>query len=140
MASSSRLRAPWRSLVAGRRRSAGPRCWPAGAGLLFALQAALTSTAVHQLNHPAALLSSWYPYAVVAVALTATLFVQSAYELAPLPSSFPAQVTAEPLCGIALGVGVLAGTIRLGPLPLAGEVVGLLGMLGGCFCWPALRW
>ncbi len=103
----------------------------AGAGLLFGLQAAVTSVAVDELDRPAALFTSWYPYVIVAAALTATLFLQSAYEMAPLHSSFPAQVTAEPICGIALGVTVLSGSIRVGPAALAGEVAGLLVMVGG---------
>ena len=103
----------------------------AGAGLLFGLQAAVTSVAVDELDRPAALFTSWYPYVIVAAALTATLFLQSAYEMAPLHSSFPAQVTAEPICGIALGVTVLSGSIRVGPAALAGEVAGLLMMVGG---------
>lgn len=105
----------------------------AGAGLLFALQAALTSTTVRMIGHPADLFTSWYVYGVVVAALGGTLFIQSAYELAPLPASFPAQVTAEPLCGIALGVIVLDGSIRLTPLSLAGELAGLAIMVAGIF-------
>lgn len=121
--------------IAGRRLDALRRApmLAAGAGLLFALQAALTSTTVRMIGHPARLLSSWYVYAVLAVALTGTLFVQSAYELAPLQASFPAQVTVEPLAGLLLGVVVLHGSIRVAPISLAGEVAGLLVMIAGVF-------
>ncbi|MGH3745007.1 MAG: DMT family transporter [Mycobacteriales bacterium] len=102
-------------------------------GLLFGLQAALTSDADRLVSHPLSLLSSWVPYAVLVVAVLGTLFLQSAYEMAPLPASFPAQVTVEPITGVVLGVTVLDGSIRLGPPALALAVLGLVAMLAGIF-------
>lgn len=119
--------------VAGRRLPALRRAplLAGGAGILFGLQATLTSDADRLIGRPLTLLTTWVPYAVIAVAVTGTLFVQSAYELAPLPVSFPAQVTAEPISGVILGVTVLDGTVRLTAGALALEVVGLLAMVVG---------
>lgn len=123
------------SALLGRRTRPARRATllAAGAGLLFATQDTLISTAVHGLDDPVKLLTSFYPYVTVAAAVIATLFLQSAFELAPLPASFPAQVTAEPLCGIALGVLVLNGFIRLGPGFVLLEVLGLALMVVGIF-------
>lgn len=119
--------------VAGRRLPALRRAplLAGGAGILFGLQATLTSDADRLIGRPLTLLATWVPYAVIVVAITGTLFVQSAYELAPLPVSFPAQVTAEPITGVILGVTVLEGTVRLTAAALALEVVGLLAMVAG---------
>lgn len=121
--------------LAGRRLHALRRAplLAGAAGLLFGLQATLTSDADRLVGHPVALLTSWLPYAVVVVAVLATLFLQSAYEMAPLPSSFPAGATTEPITGVVLGVTVLGGSIRLGPGELALEVFGLLLMLAGIY-------
>lgn len=121
--------------VGGRRLPALQRApLLAGAsGLLFGLQATLTSDADRLVSHPVALLSNWIPYAVAVVAVVGTLFLQSAYEMAPLPASFPAQVTVEPITGVILGVTVLDGTIRLDPPALAVAVLGLVAMLVGIF-------
>ncbi|MGC9665301.1 DMT family transporter [Planosporangium sp. 12N6] len=104
-----------------------------GAGMLFGLQAALTSTAVRRLwrDGPAAVLLSWTPYAVVAVAAIGMLLAQSAYKLAPLSVSYPAAAAAEPLAGIAIGIGVLDGALRVTPLALVAEVAALAVMTAG---------
>ena len=106
-----------------------------GAAFCFGLQAALTGSAMHIFSNSGltALLSSWKPYAVAAVALFGTLLIQSAYESAPLPASFPALVSIEPLVGISLGVGVLGGSIRLSPFPFAIELIGILVMIAGIY-------
>lgn len=106
-----------------------------GAGLLFALQAALVSTAMHIRAHHGllAMLGSWEVYAVVFVALYGTLLLQSAFETAPLPASFPALVAMEPIAAIALSVGILGGSIRMVALPLAIEIAGLAVMIWGVY-------
>ncbi|MGC9665421.1 DMT family transporter [Planosporangium sp. 12N6] len=106
-----------------------------GAGMLFGLQAALTSTAMRRLFHhgPLALLLSWTPYAVVAVAVVGILLAQSAYKLAPLPVSYPPVAAAEPIAGVAIGIGVLEGSLRIAPLALAVEIVALAVMTVGVY-------
>ncbi len=101
-----------------------------GAGMLFGLQSALTQSASHRLftQGLTALLTSWQPYAVVLIGLVGTLLAQSAYDLAPLSVSYPPLAAAEPLAGIAVGIGVLGGTLRLTPAALAVEATGLIVM------------
>ena len=107
----------------------------AAAGSLFGLQASLTQGAMHVLTHRGvvALLTGWHGYAVVAVAVLGMLLVQSAFEAAPLPASYPAVVTAELIVGVAVGVFVLNGTLRLGTVAIASTAVSLLVMVGGIY-------
>lgn len=107
----------------------------AGAGILFGLQSGLTSTAVrHFLDGGiTGLLLNWTTYVVIVTAVSGTLLAQSGYEMAPLTASYPALAAVEPLTGVGLGVGVLGGTLALGSLPLAVEVVGLAVMVVGIY-------
>ncbi|WP_261576127.1 DMT family transporter [Frankia gtarii] len=122
--------------VWGTRRLAAVRRAPllaGAAGLLSALQAALVSAAGHLLTADGvdAIARSWLPWAVAAVAVISALLAQSAYEMAPLPASLPASVSVEPLAGVAIGVGLLGGELRLTPFALAGELLGLIVMTVG---------
>ncbi|WP_462186800.1 DMT family protein [Frankia sp. CcWB2] len=102
-------------------------------GLLSAIQAALTSSIGHLLTTRGidAVLVSWQPWSVVATAIVGALLLQSAYEMAPLPASLPAAVSSEPLAGVVIGVALLGGDLRLAPLALVGEVLGLAVMVTG---------
>ncbi len=106
-----------------------------GAGSLFGLQAALVQSAVHVLTGAGvvALLASWHGYAVIAVALFGMLLVQSAFEAAPLPASYPAIVTTQLLSALAIGVFILGGTIDTGAVHLAVIVPAFAAMLFGIF-------
>jgi hypothetical protein len=98
------------------------------AGILFGLQDALTHVAARQLTASGvtALVTHWQAYALVAVAAAGQVLMQSAFEAAPLRSSLPAITAAEPLAGIACGVGILGDHLNVTGLALAGEVIGLL--------------
>jgi drug/metabolite transporter (DMT)-like permease len=104
-------------------------------GVLFALQASLTQRAVHLLSNQGAseLLMSWEGYACVITALVGMLLLQSAFEAAPLPASYPAVVTAELVLGVALGVWILGGTLALGTLAITATAMSLLVMIGGIY-------
>jgi hypothetical protein len=104
-----------------------------GAGILFGVQAALVQSAVHVMGRDGlvGLLAGWHGYAVVVVALFGMLLVQSAFESAPLSSSYPGVVTAQLLCSLALGVLVLRGDLRLDPLTLVVIVLSLAAMVAG---------
>lgn len=104
-----------------------------GAGLLSALQGALVGGVgrLVETSGIGALPTSWQTYAVVVVALTSGLLLQSAYEMAPLPASLPAAVSMEPLAGVAIGVFLLGGMLRVGPLAVAGQIAGLMIMIFG---------
>lgn len=107
----------------------------AGAGALFGLQASLTRAAIRVLTTAGAvgLLTTWNGYAVIAAAAAGMLLVQSAYEAAPLPASYPAVVTSELLFGIGVGLAVFGGHIRLAPGALAATMVCLAVMIAGIY-------
>lgn len=106
-----------------------------GAGSLFGLQAALVQAAVHVITNDGVvvLLEGWHGYAVVVVALLGMLLVQSAFEVAPLPASYPAIVTSQLLSALAIGVFILGGTLNTGPGQLAVIVLAVAAMLVGIF-------
>lgn len=106
-----------------------------GAGALFGLQAALIQSAVQVMTGAGvvALLEGWHGYVVVVVALLGMLLVQSAFEAAPLPASYPAVVTTQLLSALAIGVFILGGTVRSDPAHLAVIIPAVGAMLVGIF-------
>jgi hypothetical protein len=106
-----------------------------GGGMLFGLQASLTQSALQVLHREGVvgLLATWNGYAVAAVALLGMLLMQSAFEAAPLTASYPGVVTAELISGVAIGIVVLGGSVRLAPTPLAIGIAGLLAMIAGVY-------
>ncbi|MEV6793436.1 DMT family transporter [Streptomyces sp. NPDC051320] len=125
-------------LVVLARRLAGsaePPLLAAAAGALYGLQDALTRTSSDIFDSGAlpGLLSSWQPYAVVALALTGLLLVQSAFELGPLHMSLPTLTATEPLVGIACGIGFLGDRLLVTPVALVGEALGLGAIVFGVF-------
>lgn len=105
----------------------------AAAGMLFGLQDALTGRTVALLGNRGVVhvLTVWPPYAVIAVAITGLVLSQSAFEEAPLAASLPALTLAEPLTGIALGVGLFSETLRVGGIATGVEVVAMAMMVAG---------
>lgn len=106
-----------------------------GAGMLFGLQAGLTDDAVSRIADGGivALLTAWTTYAVPVAAIAGTLLLQSAYQMAPLTASYPSLSAIEPLAGIAIGLGVLGGTLRFEPQWIAVEVLALVVMTVGIY-------
>ncbi|PWI41566.1 DMT family transporter [Streptomyces sp. ICBB 8177] len=103
------------------------------AGTLYGLQDALTrvvGTLIHD-GGIAAVFTHWQPYVIVGCGLTGLLLVQSAFETAPLRSSLPALTAAEPIVGIACGVGFLGDRLRVTPGALAWQVIGLIAIVVG---------
>jgi len=102
------------------------------AGVLYGLQDALTRRMLApQEFHFLALFTDWPLYALAAVAVIGLLLAQSAFEAAPLAASLPAITVAEPVTGIAFGVGVYGERITLSPFELALEVVAIACMVVG---------
>ncbi|MFF4651636.1 DMT family transporter [Streptomyces sp. NPDC001380] len=103
------------------------------AGLLYGVQDALTRTTAQKIgaHGVAAALRDWEPYAVAAIGVVGLILVQSAFEAAPLRMSLPALTAAQPLAGIACGVGFLGDRLRLTPGAMAWEAAGLLGIVLG---------
>ncbi|WP_225849474.1 DMT family transporter [Streptomyces sp. HPF1205] len=103
------------------------------AGLLYGLQDALTRVCGQIVTGEglAALFTHWQPYGVGVLGVTGMLLVQSAFEMAPLRMSLPSLTAAQPLAGIACGIGFLGDRVRLTPGPLAWEAVGLAAIVSG---------
>ncbi|WP_037908168.1 DMT family transporter [Actinacidiphila yeochonensis] len=103
------------------------------AGLMYGLQDALTRTSgsIAKAEGVAALLTHWQPYAVLGIGITGMLLVQSAFEAAPLRMSLPSLTAAQPLAGIACGIGFLGDQLRVTPGALAWQAAGLAAVIGG---------
>jgi drug/metabolite transporter (DMT)-like permease len=103
------------------------------AGLLYGLQDALTRVCGEFVKGQgvAGLFTHWQPYGVAVIGLTGMLLVQSAFEMAPLRMSLPSLTAAQPLAGIACGVGFLGDRLRLTAGSLAWEAAGLAAIVTG---------
>ncbi len=119
---------------AGRfRLTWGPTLLALAAGLLYGVQDALTRVSGRRFSKGgmAEVLTGWQPYAVVVLGVTGLVLVQSAFETAPLRRSLPALTAAQPLAGIACGVGFLGDRLRTDAPALAWEAGGLAGVVAG---------
>ncbi|MGY5030070.1 DMT family transporter [Streptomyces sp. 900116325] len=103
------------------------------AGLLYGLQDALTRMSGQLLSDSGwtTLMTSWQPYAVVVLGVTGLILVQSAFETAPLRMSLPALTAAQPLAGIACGIGFLGDQVRTDAGALAWQAAGLVAIVVG---------
>lgn len=115
------------------RLSSGPALLATAAGLLYGVQDALTRVTGQRFAEGglAEVLTSWQPYAVAALGITGLILVQSAFETASLRMSLPALTAAQPLAGIACGVGFLGDRLRTDAGALAWEAAGLAGIVVG---------
>ncbi|MDQ1030555.1 drug/metabolite transporter (DMT)-like permease [Streptomyces umbrinus] len=113
--------------------SAGPVLLGVAAGLLYGVQDALTRVSGQRFSDGGwiALATGWQVYGVVALGITGLVLVQSAFETAPLRMSLPALTAAQPLAGIACGVGFLGDRLRTDAGALTWEVLGLAGIVAG---------
>jgi|tagenome__1003787_1003787.scaffolds.fasta_scaffold20944756_2 drug/metabolite transporter (DMT)-like permease len=117
-----------------RRRPARPRAALMGtaAGALFGMQDFLTQRAVVGVGHGVGrLLTSWIPFAVVAVAVVGLSLAQRAFGLADLSASLPGITLAEPVIGIALALGALGHGLPHRAAPLAFALGGFALMVVG---------
>ncbi len=112
-----------------------PPLLAAAAGALYGLQDAMTRVSGRILDESgvSGLLMSWQPYALVALAVTGLMLVQSAFEAGPLRMSLPSLTATEPIAAIACGIGFLGDKVRLTLPALAGEILGLLAVVAGVF-------
>ncbi|MGW7005877.1 DMT family transporter [Streptomyces sp. NPDC054933] len=103
------------------------------AGLLYGLQDSLTriSSQIVSRHGIAVLLAHWQPYVVACLGVTGLVLVQIAFQTAPLRSSLPALTAAQPLAGIASGVGIIGDRLRVTPGALAVQTVGLVAIVIG---------
>lgn len=112
-----------------------PPLLAAAAGMLYGVQDSLTRVSGHtlQVDGILGLVLSWEPYAIVALAVIGLVLVQSAFEAGLLRTSLPALTAAEPLAGIACGIGFLGDQVRVTPMALAWEALGLVAAVAGVF-------
>jgi drug/metabolite transporter (DMT)-like permease len=112
-----------------------PPLLAAAAGVLYGLQDALTreSSDILENSGVGGLAASWQPYVIVVLAVVGLMLVQSAFEAGELRLSLPSLTAAEPLVGIACGIGFLGDSVRLTPLAIIWEVLGLMAAVGGVF-------
>lgn len=105
------------------------------AGTLYGLQDALTQRSVSELSHEGIVstIASWPVFTLVTVAVIGLLLAQSAFEAAPLAASLPVMTCAEPITGIAFGVGVYGQHISIDPGLLVVEIGGIAVMVLGVF-------
>ncbi|WP_411086033.1 DMT family transporter [Streptomyces sp. 061-3] len=115
------------------QHGAAPALLAVAAGLLYGLQDALTRMSGELLSDAGwtALMTSWQPYAVVVLGVTGLILVQSAFETAPLRMSLPALTAAQPLAGIACGIGFLGDQVRTDAGALAWQAAGLVAIVVG---------
>lgn len=115
------------------RLSAGPALLAVAAGLLYGVQDALTRVCGERFAEGGLMevLTGWQPYAVAALGVTGLVLVQSAFETASLRMSLPALTAAQPLAGIACGVGFLGDRLRTDAGALAWEAGGLAAIVVG---------
>jgi drug/metabolite transporter (DMT)-like permease len=103
------------------------------AGLLYGLQDAATRATVLQAKHHgvAAIVTNPWGYIVVGSATVGILLSQSAFKAARLDYSLPPIAAAEPMAGIALGVGLLGDVVSVTIPGLVIESLCLVGMVAG---------
>jgi drug/metabolite transporter (DMT)-like permease len=120
--------------VARRRGAAGESVLLAtGAGLLYGLQDASTRATLVVADHDgitSIFVNPWV-YIVLGSAVAAILLSQSAFKAARLDYSLPPIAAAEPIAGIALGVGLLGDVVSLSIVAITIEAVCLVAMVIG---------
>ncbi|MGW3496184.1 DMT family transporter [Streptomyces sp. NPDC001020] len=111
----------------------GPVLLAVAAGLLYGVQDALTRVSGERFRVGGwtEFITGWQPYAVVVLGVTGLVLVQSAFETAPLRMSLPALTAAQPLAGIACGVGFLGDQLRTDTGALAWQAAGLAAIVLG---------
>ncbi|POX51801.1 DMT family transporter [Streptomyces sp. Ru72] len=115
------------------RMITGPLLLALAAGLLYGVQDALTRVSGQRLTTGGwtEFVTGWQPYGVLVLGVTGLVLVQSAFETAPLRMSLPALTAAQPLAGIACGVGFLGDRLRTDTGALAWEASGLAAIVLG---------
>lgn len=115
------------------RSGVSPALLAVAAGLLYGLQDALTRVSGQLLSDGgwAALVTGWQPYAVLVLGVTGLILVQSAFETGPLRMSLPALTAAQPLAGIACGIGFMGDQVRTDTGALAWQAAGLAAIVAG---------
>ncbi|WP_411284242.1 DMT family transporter [Lapillicoccus sp.] len=100
-----------------------------GVGTIYAGTAALIKACTNlAADGPAALLTSWQPYALVAAGATGLLLAQMAFQAGPLAASLPATAAVDPLVSVILGVVVYDEQLSKGVGPILASLLFLVTM------------
>lgn len=102
------------ALIAGARARGARRALYLAAvtGLAYGITGALTKSAVHELGQGlGTFLTSWEPYAALALAGIGTLASQSAFQAGALEASLPTLTVLEPILSAVIGVTLFSETI-----------------------------
>ncbi len=97
------------------------------AGICFGTTGALLKQLVGQLSKgPTALLTTWPPYAFLAIGSAGIVLAQKGFQAGPLASSLPALTIVDPVVSIAIGSAVFGEALATGVAALSGQVAGLM--------------
>lgn len=105
----------------------------AAAATFYALQDVATRGAIVVVSHHglAAVARTIWPYILLGAAVVGVLLSQAAFREARLDWSLPPTAAAQPVAGVALGLGLLGDHLSADPSSLAVEVLSLLMTVGG---------
>ena len=111
--------------------ASGPRhraaCLAIASGVCFGTTGALLKQLVGQLaTGPSALLTTWSPYAFLALGSAGIVLAQMSFQAGPLASSLPALTIADPVVSIAIGSAVFGEALAFNAVALSGQVAGLM--------------
>jgi drug/metabolite transporter (DMT)-like permease len=123
------------ALVRAGHATHGPRrptYLAAAAGILYGLTAALTKASAHLVDGGLiGIVTSWQPYALVALAITSLVVSQSAFQAGRLSTALPLLIIGEPVVAALIGVLAFHEHIKHTPLALAVELIGACAMAAG---------
>jgi len=104
-----------------------------GAGIMYGLQDAATRGAIVFSHHHKliALLSTMWPWVLLASATAGVLLTQASFRAGRLDWALPPTAAAQPIAGIVIGVVLLGDHLAATGLALAFESLSLVAMLGG---------
>lgn len=121
-------------VVLGRRGPAPRRAalLGAGAGILFGLSAALTKAMVDELHRGIPhLLTSWQPYALVAVGYVSMTFNQLALDTGALAATVATSTALDPIGSVVIGFALFDESPRTGAPAVIGMLAALVAALLG---------
>ena len=122
--------------VAARGRSPAHRAalLGIGAGVLFALSAALTKTTVEQLDEGVlAPFEDWHLYALVVVGYVSMMLSQASLQTGALAPAVATQMSLDPIASVLLGTLVFEETIHESTGALIGALAAFAVMIAGLF-------
>ncbi len=104
----------------------------AGAGILYGLTAALTKASAHLVDGGLrGVVTSWQPYALVALAICSLVVSQSAFQAGRLATVLPLLIIGEPVVAALIGVLAFHESVAHTPFAVAFELIGATSMAIG---------